>query len=141
MTPCYLYLIKHACGHIASYKRNEPIDRAKYNQYLVTPCPVCEAHLAAAALKVPEEPPESILDRSTIWKRNRQSCDKCGKLASLRKYKGEKLCQGCYRASGAMDAKSGICQGCRAMRQRWYANGKMLCRRCLAKTKGRNEIP
>ena len=85
----YLYLITHSCGHLASYKRMEPFTKAEYYQQMALVCPSCQAEAEAKArVAAPEEPPEPVLGRSAIWKRNRRPCEGCGKSASLREYDG-----------------------------------------------------
>lgn len=131
----YLYLITHSCGHLASYKRMEPFTKAEYYQQRALVCPSCQAEAEAKArVAAPEEPPEPVLGRSAIWKRNRRSCEGCGKSASLREYDGRQLCQACYRKAGGMDGKAGICKKCGKMRQRWYVNGRMICRECQSQS-------
>lgn len=131
-TTIYLYLITHTCRHIASYHRSAPLTRDEYYQLMASPCPACRAKAEAEAkTAAPAEVPEPILGRSAVWKRGRQACAECGKLASLREHDGRRLCRTCYREAGAMDGRNGVCEECGKMRQRRYAGGRMLCRACI----------
>lgn len=135
ITSCkYLYLIKHACGHTSSFQKSEPLTREDYYNAMTMACPACRAKAEAEAkAAAPAEVPEPILGRSAVYMRKRKSCTRCGKPATLREHDGQQLCQRCYREAGAMDGKNGVCDGCKKMRQRWYVDGSMLCKECMAK--------